>query len=220
MRKHAHVVSVLSLLWAMVASAAPGAPLPSPFGFGQETWTPEREREREVVVVEEPRRSDEGVYALVGGGLDGYTGVLGNTVNLGPTAGAIVGYKGAMLGLEGAYSASGADVSGVSAGPGLDIVRNSGQLAGTLGLLNEPLQPFLMGGIGLDFYRARNGGALGFQDATSFNIPVGGGLRYNITRFLTADARFNYNFLLGENFAPGDPAGNRYSGLLSIGGTL
>ncbi|MCI0673790.1 MAG: hypothetical protein L0Y64_25350, partial [Myxococcaceae bacterium] len=176
-----------------------------------------------VVEPKERRGSDTGLYALIGGGAEGYTGALAPRMNVGPLGGVFVGVKDTHLGLEVGYTTSGLDVAtGTSggAGSGPDLVRNSGQAALTIGLSDTPFQPFLMGGVGLDDYRARNGQDLGFQNSQNFFAPVGVGARWNLTRFLTLDARGNYNFLFDEGFATDTGNSNRYGGQASIGGTF
>lgn len=181
------------------------------------------ERRREVAgdAAQAPSESDAGPYVLLGGGLDGYTGALGDRLRRGPAVGACVGVKDRYIGVEGGYSVSGVNVNlgPGGAGPGSDILRNSAQAALTVGLVNAPFQPFLLGGGGLDRYRVRHGQAEGFRDSTNFYAPLGAGVRWNLTRLLTLDARGTYNFLFGEGFAPG-AGGNRYQGQASVGGTF
>jgi hypothetical protein len=74
------------------------------------------ERERPVFRGEE-QGADEGLYVLLGGGAEGYTGALAPSVNPGPAYGATVGYKPTdMLGVELGYSGGLNDID--LAGPG------------------------------------------------------------------------------------------------------
>jgi hypothetical protein len=103
---------------------------------------------------------------------------------------------------------------------GADLVRNGGHAALTLGLTATPLQPYVLGGVGVSFYNIRNGTAAGFEDDTVGTVPVGLGLRTHLGGF-TADARVHYNFLLGQQFAPGtDDTGGSYAGTVNLGGTF
>jgi len=160
-------------------------------------------------------------YVLLGGGLDIYTGGLGNSLRNAPSLGVTAGVTRKTLGLEAQYSAG--VVEGQSgefgASRGTDAVRNSGQLAVTGGLLDTKLQPFALVGVGFDNYNVRNGNqAQGWRDDTAFNIPAGVGVRFAATRVINVDARMTYNFLQGENFVPGGATGNRMQGLISAGG--
>ncbi|QRN98099.1 outer membrane beta-barrel protein [Archangium violaceum] len=172
------------------------------------------------------RGADTGLYVLLGGGTDGYTGQLAPELNPGFAYGATVGVKPSkILGLELGYSGGLNDID--LAGPGgaadgADIVRNGAQAAVTLGLTPTRLQPYVMGGIGIEHFNVRGAGQVfGFQDDTSGYVPAGVGLRYNIGRLLTADARVNYNIPFEQDFAPVDNnIGNgRYQALLQLGGT-
>jgi hypothetical protein len=174
----------------------------------------------------EQRGADTGLYVLLGGGTDGYTGALGADVNPGFAYGATVGVKPSrILGLELGYSGGMNDID--IAGPGgaadgADIMRNGAQAAVTVGLTTTRLQPYVMGGIGIERFNVRGASPVfGFQDDTSGYVPAGVGLRYNIGRLLTADARVDYNIPFEQDFAPVDNnIGNgRYQALLQFGGT-
>lgn len=179
----------------------------------------------EVQVSEKKEGMNPGPYVLIGGGVDGFSGGLASDVNPGFAWGATAGVMAPRLGLELGYSGSVNEVdrdigfSDEGAGSGADIVRNGGQAAVTVNLLTSKLHPYLLGGIGLENYNVRNGQAAGFEDDTSGYVPTGAGLRWNISRVLTADARFTYNFLFSDEFAPENVGGNRYQGLLTLGGT-
>lgn len=165
-----------------------------------------------------------GVTLLIGGGIEGYTGELASDVNPGATAGISASFRPSrVFGFELGYSGALNEVDQDLVGPvrdGADIVRNGGQAALTLGLTATPLQPYVLGGVGVNFYNIRNGEAVGFEDDTVGTVPVGLGLRTHLGSF-TADARLNYNFLFGQQFAPtGDDEGGSYTGTINLGGTF
>ncbi|QSQ21813.1 hypothetical protein JY651_42810 [Pyxidicoccus parkwayensis] len=177
-------------------------------------------------------RADTGLYALIGGGTEGYSGQLAPSVNPGLTYGANVGYRPiGFLGFEVGYSGGISDVDfnrpgggGISDGP--DIVRNGGQALVVGNMTDTRLQPYVASGIGIDNYNVRDdarGRVLGFQDDTSGYVPATLGLRYQVGKLITADARVSYNFLFSQDFAPSTlspGAGDgRYTGMLSLGGT-
>jgi len=165
-----------------------------------------------------------GVTLLVGGGIEGYTEQLAADVNPGGTAGVFASFRpsrvfGFEVGYNGALNEVDQDIVG-EVRDGADIVRNGGQAALTLGLTATPLQPYLLGGVGVSFYNIRNGEAAGFQDDTVGTVPVGLGLRTHLGSF-TADARLNYNFLFGQQFAPtDDDTAGSYTGTINLGGTF
>ncbi|XXF79631.1 hypothetical protein P2318_07705 [Myxococcaceae bacterium GXIMD 01537] len=172
----------------------------------------------------EPAADMRGVTVLIGGGVEGYTGDLAPEVNLGGTAGVSATLRpSTVLGVELGYSGALNELDerfGDVRGTGADIVRNGGRAAVTLGLTASPLQPYVLGGVGVDFYNIRHGESVGFQDDTVGTVPVGAGVRSHLGQF-TADARVGYNFLFGQQFAPtGDDTGGSYTGTLSLGGTF
>jgi hypothetical protein len=164
-----------------------------------------------------------GLTVLIGGGVEGYTGELAPSINPGPSVGVTAALKpsktfGLELGYSGAINNLDADVGG--GGP--DIVRNGASAAVTLGLSAAPVQPYVLGGFGMNWYNINNGEALGFRDDTNSRIPVGVGLRTHIGN-ITADARVNYNVLLNEDFAPGldnELTTGSYNGTINLGGTF
>ncbi len=174
-------------------------------------------------------RADTGVYALVGGGAETYTGQLAPSVNPGFSYGATVGYRpsgffGVEVGYNGALIDADPGDGGISDGP--DIVRNAGQAVVVGNITDTKLQPYVLTGIGLDNFNVRGearGDALGYDDDTSGYVPAGVGVRYQVGRLITADARANYNVLFDQDFAPTtlEPgAGDgRLSVMLSLGGT-
>lgn len=164
-----------------------------------------------------------GLTVMVGAGVEGYTGGLAPEINPGATVGVLAAIKPSkVLGLELGYSGAVNNLDADVGGSGPDIVRNGAVANLTLGLAATPVQPYVLGGFGMNWYNIRNGGALGFTDDTSSRIPVGVGLRTHIGDF-TADARVNYNVLLSEGFAPVDNdqlTTGSYQGTLNLGGTF
>jgi hypothetical protein len=79
----------------------------------------------------------------------------------------------------------------------------------------------VLGGIGIQNHNVRGAGPVfGFVDDTSGYVPAGVGLRYNMGKLLTADARVDYNIPFEQEFAPDNGIGDgRYQALLQIGGT-
>lgn len=183
--------------------------------------------EQQTTYRHEHKGSETGLYVLLGGGTEGYTGTNAPNLNPGFSYGATVGYKPTkLLGVELGYSGALNDID--LAGPGgaangADIVRNGGQAAVTIGLTPTRLQPYLLGGIGIQNYNVRGLSPLyGYTDDTSGYVPAGVGLRYNIGHLLTADARVDYNFPFSQDFAPRNANGawdGRYQALLQLGGT-
>ena len=216
---------VAAVAWSGVAVAGDDWKEPRHGGYGgsgHEDWKRDRDRDRDR---SERRGADTGLYVLLGGGTEGYTGDLASTINPGFAYGATVGVKPTkILGLELNFNGGLSDIDtptdgGVSSGA--DIVRNGGQAAITVGLTKTRLQPYVLGGVGIQNYNVRGAGPLlGFQDDTSGYVPAGAGLRYNIGRLLTADARVNYNIPFAQDFAPVNSASDgRYQALLQLGGT-
>lgn len=159
-----------------------------------------------------------GVTVLLGGGVETYTGDLAPQLNAGPSWGVGVALKpvGA-LGLELGYTGA---INSVQGSSGLvpdnsgtirsdvdneaDILRNGGSAIATIGLGPAPFQPYLLGGIGVDWYNARNAEAAGrFRDDTVGSIPLGLGFRTHVGDF-TADLRGVYGVLFNQGFAPAE----------------
>ena len=197
-------------------------------GYGGSGWSDtrhDRDDNRRDDDRGEHRGADRGLYVLLGGGAEGYTGANASELNPGFAYGATVGIRPTrMLGLELNYNGALNDVSRVGPGgasSGADVVRNGGQAALTLGLTNTRLQPYILGGVGIQHYNVRGTSNLfGFEDDTSGYVPAGVGLRYNIGRLLTADARVDYNVPFAQDFAPSNGMRDgRYQALLQLGGT-
>lgn len=203
--------------------AAPVTPVePSSGAFTPITEDADRD------VKKESNANMRGLTLMVGGGVEGYTGALAPEINPGPAYGVTAAIKPSkVFGLELGYSGAVNNLDtrlGDIGGSGPDLVRNGGQAAVTFGLGAAPVQPYVLGGIGLSDYNFRNAGAAaaGFNDDTVGNVPVGAGLRTHIGSF-TADLRANYNFLFDQDFVGVDSGLNengRYSGTLNIGGTF
>jgi hypothetical protein len=200
--------------------------------LAQEDYQPRADRARGEAVDFSPRenRADTGLYALVGGGAEGYTGQLAPQVNPGFSYGATVGYRPVpFVGVELGYNGGLSDIDQPGEGSvadGPDVVRNAAQLNIVGNLTDTQLQPYVLTGVGIDNFNVRDdveGEALGFDDDTSSYVPAGIGVRYQLGDLITADARANYNFLFGQDFAPTtrDPAlgDGRLSVMLSLGGT-
>jgi opacity protein-like surface antigen len=208
----------VAALWGGAALAGEEWKDPAYGGAGDE--------EKPVYRADEERGADKGLYVLLGGGTEGYTGELAPNLNPGFAYGATVGFKPTRgLGLELAYSGGLSDIDTFGPGgaaEGADIIRNGGQAAVTVGITPTKLQPYLLGGIGIENHNVRGMAPLaGFEDDTSGYVPAGVGLRYNIGSLLTADARVSYNIPFAQDFAPvDDNVGNgRYQALLQLGGT-
>jgi hypothetical protein len=201
---------------------APPPPPPSSAAF-----TPTVDVDENDVARKEKKESGanmRGLTLMVGGGVEGYTGSLAPAIDPGAAYGVTAAIKPSkVFGLELGYSGAVNNVSdgAFAASSGPDIVRNGGQAAATFALSATPVQPYVLGGIGLSDYNFRGTGG-GFSDDTVGNVPVGAGLRTHIGSF-TADLRANYNFLFDQDFAAVDDGLNgngRYSGTLNIGGTF
>ncbi|MGZ3460743.1 MAG: outer membrane protein [Archangium sp.] len=167
-----------------------------------------------------------GVGVLIGGGVEGYTGGLAPNINPGAAWDVRVDARPtSVLGIEGSYVGAENEIDRRfgSNGNGSDIISNGANAALTVGLAATPIQPYVLGGIGVTWYNVRHGFAAGFKDDTVGNVPVGVGLRTQVGAF-TADLRGDYNFLFSENFAPADVKNNagtgRYMGSLNLGGTF
>ena len=91
--------------------------------------------------------------------------------------------------------------------------------SGSVGLTATPVQPYLLGGIGMNWYHVRASGA-GLNDDTSGNIPLGGGVRAYLGHF-TADARLDYNIMFADDLVDRTTTGGgRYTGTISVGSTF
>jgi hypothetical protein len=208
----------VAALWGGAALAGDDWKQPGYGGSGQDET-------RSMYRANEDKGADKGLYILLGGGTEGYTGANASELNPGFAYGATVGIRPwKMLGFELNYNGALNDID--TAGPGgvadgADIVRQGGQAAVTLGLTSTKLQPYVLGGIGIQNHNVRGAGPVfGFVDDTSGYVPAGVGLRYNMGKLLTADARVDYNIPFEQEFAPDNGIGDgRYQALLQIGGT-
>lgn len=175
-----------------------------------------------------------GLSVMLGGGVEGYTGGLAPELNPGVAYGVTAALRPSkVLGLELGYTGAVNDVDEQGLGDVLDvddpdIVRNGGHTAVTLGLTASPLQPYVLGGIGLSVYNVRGGGELlGLGDDTVGSVPVGAGVRLHLGD-LNADLRGTYNFLFDQELSALEPGGEdpdfagggRYDALLNIGATF
>jgi hypothetical protein len=212
----------VAALWGAAAQAQEDYPP----GYG-----PARVETVETVEVDtRTDRADTGIYALIGGGAETYTGQLAPSLNPGLAYGATLGFRpSGFVGFEVGYNGGLSDVDrggggGISSGP--DVIRNGGQATIVGNFTDTRLQPYVLTGIGIDNFNVRDdvqGANLGFNDDTSGYVPAGLGVRYQVGKLITADARANYNILFGQDFVPTtlDPgAGDgRLSVMLSLGGT-
>jgi len=182
------------------------------------------------------RKTDSrGVQFVLGGGVEGYAGTLAPQIQAGPTWGVRVAARPTkVIGLEVGYSGAVNEMNkgsnlfmGPGNGGGADVVRNGGEAIATVGLTATPVQPYLLGGVGMSWYDVRHGdGSL--KDDTVGSIPLGGGLRSQVGAF-TADARFGYSFLFDNQFAQAPETsvrgesitnGGRYAATLNLGSTF
>lgn len=146
-----------------------------------------------------------GVSVTVGGGVEGYTGGLAPMIQPGPSWGVSVGLRPSkVLGLELGYTGAvnNIDAGGVT-GNGADIVRNGGSAVATVGLTAAPVQPYVLGGVGIDRYNVRHDDNGEFRDDTVGNVPLGLGLRTHVSKF-TADLRGTYGVMFNQDFARGE----------------
>jgi hypothetical protein len=185
--------------------------------------------DREVKVEIENKNEDRGPYVLLGGGVEGYTGLLAPNINPGVTYSVEAGIRPIPgLAFELGYNGGLHDIDTGPGGvrDGADVVRNAGQ---AVMVVNAPLgnaHPYLLGGIGVEGHNVRalegTSAARGFTDDTSGYVPTGVGLRLDLTDTIAADLRGTYNFPLSQDFAPFDTgAGSgRYQGLLQLGGAF
>jgi hypothetical protein len=230
-----------SVLWGVAASAQSRAEVSPPEEPSSATAQPSAAQPSvqpsstvEPAYVDQDKDKMRGLTVMAGGGVEGYTGDLAPQINPGPGWGVTAAIKPTkVLGVEIGYSGAANNLKGNSVvglqGRGADIVRNGVDARATLALTATPVQPYVLGGFGISRYSVREElRSLGFQSDTSERVPVGGGLRAHFGQ-LTADARFNYNFLINEGFAtavgPSNVAVNSvnagaYQGLLQLGATF
>ncbi|MCP3062727.1 hypothetical protein LXT21_28475 [Myxococcus sp. K38C18041901] len=229
MRTFVRIAGCVGALWGCAVAA-------------QEDFRPSAERAQGYVEPERedsPRRhkssrhADTGLYAQLGGGAEGYTGQLAPRMEAGFAYGAAVGYRpipfmAVELGFNGSLNDVDIDGNGRggSLGSGPDVVRSGGQALVVGNFTATRLQPYAVTGLGVDDYNIRHdaqGRIYGFEDDTSGYVPAGLGLRYQVNKLITADARVSYNFLFDQGFAPTSATPNaldgRYMGTLQVGGT-
>jgi hypothetical protein len=162
------------------------------------------------------------------GGVEGYTGSAARALDLGATFGVTAAWTGleGFLGVEVGYSGAAIDLATSppvsAAGP--NIYRNGAYLdvlpalpipldrVGTLGL-----RPYLLGGIGVDAYRAQGNfvSALGYQTTSVGSMPFGLGVQLKAGH-LVADARFNGVWEMSQ-WAPQSSSNIRYQAQLGLG---
>lgn len=161
------------------------------------------------------------VQLKVGGGVEGQTEVLADRMASGPMWSAALSAQPLnFLGIEAAYTGSTHEIDNNLTGAendgavnGADFVRNGGQIAATLAIPTPVIQPYAIGGVGIDRYDFR-GATAGFQDDTAGRAPVGGGIRAAVGP-VVADARATYNVLFDQEFIP--DVGNTQGGTYDVG---
>ena len=166
-----------------------------------------------------PDRS--GLYVLIGGGVQGYTGDLGDALNLGPMAGVYVGLQPfPMIGLELGYT-GGLHNFELDLRDGPDFIRHGAQAAVTVGVPLGAVKPYALGGIGVDFNTLRGTDLFEGETDTGGFVPVGAGLLFATGNF-NVDARFTYHVLFDEASFDADQTtgGGRYQAQLSVGFNL
>lgn len=162
----------------------------------------------------------------VGGGIEGQGQALDDVLAPGPLWTASVGVQPLnFLGIELGYTGSAHELDTRLTGEnndgainGADIVRNGGHAVATIGLPTPVIQPYAVGGVGIDRYDYRAAETAQFQDDTAGRAPIGGGLRAAVGP-VTADARATYNVLFEQEFAPQIPnsEANTYNVSLNLG---
>jgi hypothetical protein len=170
-----------------------------------------------------------GLTVVAGAGVDAWAGALSNRIRPGPGWSVLADIKPTrILGIELGYTGAAQDVA-TARGGGPEIVRNGGQAALTVGLTASHIQPYVLGGVGIDSYNVRGSSTNGFVNDTAGAVPVGGGIRGYWGHF-TTDIRGAYDFTFNNQFAAGagaiDVAGasisnaGRYNATLNLGGTF
>jgi hypothetical protein len=149
-----------------------------------------------------------GLSLMVGGGIEGFSRELGPRIRVGPAWGALIVFKptsvlGIELGYTGAYNAFDmARLSGVST-PGANVQRHGGQVALSVALSATRVQPYVLGGVGIDRYVVSGTSDAGYASTTSGSVPLGGGVRAYLPGGFTLDLRGTYSFIFGRSFAEG-----------------
>ena len=145
----------------------------------------------------------QGISLQGGAGVEGYTSTFAPRLAVGPTWQALVGFRFTRaFGLELGYNGATTHVkTGGVAGP--NLTRNGVHAVATFGLSETLVQPYVLAGVGIDWYSAAQGADVyGFFSDRTYNIPVGAGLRLHIPDSpLFVDLRGTYSFLFNERFA-------------------
>lgn len=177
-----------------------------------------------------------GLVVTLGGGAEGYTGALRRQIDAGAAWGVSAAIKPTkILGLEFGYTGAANELGNDAflsdnreATGGPDMIRNGGHALATVGLGAAPVQPYILGGVGINRYTVR-ADTSNFRDDTSGNVPLGLGVRTHVGNF-TADLRGTYSVLFDTDFARNDGASEniagesfleagRWNGMLQIGTT-
>jgi opacity protein-like surface antigen len=207
------------------ASSCPPMPQPPAGTGGSGEVISSSYSKREVILPQEKKKNDTGPYVLIGGGVEGYVGDLAPAVNPGASYGATIGVRplrniGFELGFSGAINE--VDLGRVAGDDGMDIVRNGGTGAVVLHAGSYRVDPYLMGGFGVEQYNVRNGRDYGFKDDWNTLVPAGVGVGFQLAEKVRADVRGTYNFLIADQFSPvaTDEWDGRYQGVVTIGGNF
>lgn len=167
---------------------------------------------------------------MLQGGVEGYSGNLASRINPGETYGLSLGFDpvralGGEIGYTGAVNElRSRTTGGIEAASGPDLMRNGGYVVLKPGWTfpldpaeSAAIRPYVLGGFGLDWYDVRGlTGRFGFSDQMIENVPMGAGIQARAGAF-TVDARFNYAYLFGDQWAAADANPWRYQGQLRLG---
>ncbi len=172
-----------------------------------DVWVEQEDTQVTMREEREARPWERGVTVLLGGGVEGYTGELAPEINPGPAWGVGAAFKPTRIfGVELGYSGAVNNIEGTAGSDLLDggdanVTRHGGHAVATLGLTPTAVQPYILGGIGIDRYIVNDAAEAQFNNNTVGQVPVGVGLRTNVGNF-TADLRGNYGILFEQGFAP------------------
>jgi opacity protein-like surface antigen len=137
------------------------------------------------------------------GGIEGYTGSLAPNISPGVAWGVNIDAQPTkVLGLEFSYVGAENYVSDPVA-PNAQILRNGGNVALKFSFMQNPIEPYVLGGVGFSYANVRRAPAdSGYQDDTFGQIPLAAGINVKLARNVSAGARFSYDFLFDRDFTP------------------
>ena len=162
-----------------------------------------------------------GVYVLLGGGIQGYTGDLSDALNIGPMAGVYLGLQPfPVIGFELGYT-GGLHNFEIDLRDGADFIRHGAQANVTVGVPLGKAKPYALGGIGVDWNTVRETALTNSNTDTGGFVPLGAGVMFAAGP-VSLDARFTYHVLFDEaSFdANQTTGGGRYQAQLSVGFNL